>query len=182
MAEADFALTSLVGPALGAAALTAALTWLARVIGHFLQQSDNRRLAQRKRRGLAVVLRTEIRVRVASIDEFGKSINLDIFTKAAMATHDYYPFTTPDGRLERRLYADLRGDLVTLEGQVLEAVFRFYEYDDKLQRMVEDLRSEDFRLLAAERKIAYMKLLKTSVDTTIDEGHEALKLLDAFID
>jgi hypothetical protein len=162
----------LLGPAVAAAALTAAATFLANIV---LGVRD----VARRRRGLAVALRAEIGERRRAQQAFLDGTDVDGVKAQMDSDPDYVPFTTSDPAFSRALYDDLRADVAVLDAESLEAVVRFYVEDNLTQCMVIDLRSELFRTLAAPRKKAYLDLLIAQARETVEAGDQALTRLDA---
>ncbi len=164
--------SALLGPAVAAAALTAAATFLANII---LSVRDDRR----RRRGLAVALRAEITERRRAQQAFLNGTDVATVKAQMDQDPDYVPFTTSDPDFSRALYDDLRADVSVLDGASLDAVVRFYIEDNLTQCMVIDLRSDLFRELATERKKRYLDLLTAQALETVQAGTEALDRLQA---
>jgi hypothetical protein len=171
MGEGTFA-TALLGPAVAAAALTAAATFLANII---LSVRDD----ARRRRGLAVALRAEITERRRAQQAFLDGTDVAAVKAQIDGDPDYVPFTTSDPDFSRALYNDLRADVSVLDSASLDAVVRFYVEDNLTQCMVIDLRSDLFRKLAGARKKSYLDLLVAQARETVEAGTAALDSLEA---
>jgi hypothetical protein len=163
---------ALIGPAVGAAAITVAATFLANVV-------LEKRAEIKKRRGLIVALLAEISERRRAQRAFLDGTDVDAVKAAIDAHPDYIPFTTSDPDFSRALYDDLRRDIAALDADTLTRVVKFYVEDNFTQSMVLDLRSPEFRELAAERKKRYLDLLMTQASETVAAGDEALGHLRA---
>lgn len=163
---------ALIGPAVGAAAITVAATFLANVV-------LEKRAEIKKRRGLIVALLAEISERRRAQRAFLDGTDVDAVKAAIDADADYIPFTTSDPDFSRALYDDLRRDIAALDADTLTRVVKFYVEDNFTQSMVLDLRSPEFRELAAERKKRYLDLLMTQAAETVAAGDQALARLRA---
>jgi len=160
----------LLGPAVAAAALTAAATFVANAIRAVYSE-------RKRRRGLVTALRAEIGERQRAQKGFLDGTDFESVKDAIEANPDYVPFTTSDPDFSCALYDELRKDVSVLDGQTLEAVVRFYVEDNLTQAMVVDLRTDLFRSLAPDRKKRYMDLLKAQARETVQAGDKALAAL-----
>ena len=94
---------------------------------------------------------------------------------------DYIPFTTfePSSTL---LLDEIRGEFSFFPSDALKAAVDHYVEDSFTHAMIEDLRSDDFKLLTGGRNVGFMKQNHDQSISVSEAAGEALRALDKIKD
>lgn len=164
----------LISPAIVAAAIAALVT----VAGWFIAYGRYRRLdavkRQEKVRDTMTALRAEIRCHRRQWTEGEAGNHKAAMVEAIRTVPGYTPFV-PRGP-ENVVFSAMLSEIHVLPAEAIEPVVRFYWQAQSIAQLVEDLRSEGFRALDAERKAA---LYSDYIDLQVEAEKLAVGAVEA---